>query len=88
MAYAGWVFAEKYLRAAKGERGIVAYSYVENSSAPTTYFASPVELGKDGIVKIHPLPKLDEFEQQKLDAAVPELKSAIEKGVEYVKNQK
>lgn len=69
-------------------QGIVAYSYVENSNAPTQFFASPVELGKDGIAKIHPLPKLDDFEQQKLDAAIPELKSAIEKGVEYVKNQK
>lgn len=88
MAYAGWVFAEKYLRAAKGEKNIIAYSYIDNDKAPTQYFASPVELGTDGISKIHPLPKLDDFEQKKLDAAIPELKAAIAKGIEYVKNQK
>jgi len=88
MAYAGWNFAEKVLRAIKGEKGIIAYSYVENSQAPTQFFASPVELGKDGIQKIHPLPQLDDFEKQKLEAAVPELKNAIQKGIEFVKNQK
>lgn len=86
MAYAGWAFAEKVLRAAKGEKGIIAYSYVDNPQAPTSFFASPVELGKDGISKIHPLPQMDDFEKQKLEAAIPELKSAISKGIEFVKN--
>ncbi len=36
-----------------------------------------------GVEKIHPIPALSEFEQKLLAAAVPELKTSIQKGVEF-----
>jgi len=83
MAYAGAFFAEKVLRAARGEKGIVECTYVESSVGPTRFFASPVELGPEGIARIPALPALDEFEKQKFNEMIPELKGHIEKGVEF-----
>lgn len=88
MAYAGASFAEKVLRAAKGEKGLVECTYVESNVKPgLTFFASPVQLGPNGIEKILPLPQLDEFEAKKLEEAVPELQTNIAKGVEYAQKQ-
>jgi malate dehydrogenase len=36
-----------------------------------------------GVEKIHPIPALNDFEQKLLAAAVPELKTSIQKGVEF-----
>jgi len=88
MAYAGARFTHSVLRALKGEKGVVECAYVESSVQPgVTFFSSPVELGVNGIEKIHPIGEIDEFEKQKVAEAVPELKSAIAKGIEYVKNK-
>lgn len=38
-----------------------------------------------GVLKIHPIGPVSAFEQKLLDAAVPELKANIAKGVEFVK---
>jgi malate dehydrogenase len=87
MAYAGARFTDRVLRALKGEKGLVECTYVESNVVPgLSHFSSPVELGPTGVSKIHGFGKLDAFEQKKLDEMVPELKSNIEKGVEFVKN--
>ncbi|KAF8999810.1 lactate/malate dehydrogenase [Cyathus striatus] len=101
MAYAGAEFAGKILRAAKGEKGIVAPSYVsqeadkEGAAAlekelgqDLPYFSSNVELGVNGIVKIHPLGKITEAEQALIKVAVPELVINIQTGVDFVKASK
>ena len=36
-----------------------------------------------GVEKIHPIPPLNDFEKKLVAVAVPELKSAIQKGVEF-----
>jgi len=85
MAYAGARFTDRVLRALKGESGIIECTYVESSVVPgLSYFSSPVELGRGGVSKIHGIGKIDAFEQKKLEEMVPELKSNIEKGVEFV----
>ena len=86
MAYAGARFTDRVLRALKGEKGLVECTYVESSVVPgLTFFSSPVELGPNGVEKIHSFGKIDEFEAKKLEEMKPELKSNIEKGVEFVK---
>jgi len=97
MAYAGAEFAAKVLRAVKGEKGIVAPSYVNLAADPAggdalkkeigkelEYFSSNVELGPAGVVKIHPLGGITAAEQELVKAAVPELEGNIQKGVQFV----
>jgi malate dehydrogenase len=42
----------------------------------------------EGVTKIHPVPTLNAHEQKLLDAAIPELKANIQKGVDFVKSKK
>lgn len=85
MAYAGALFTDYVLRALGGEKGIVACSYVESDVVKNlSHFSSPIELGVNGVEKIHGLGKLDAFEQKKLEEAIPELEASIKKGVEFV----
>lgn len=86
MAQAGARFASSLLRALKGERGIIEPSYVYSPVAAAQgvpYFATNVTLGKNGVETIHPTGALNDFEKKLLEAAVPELKKNIEKGVEF-----
>lgn len=88
MAQAGARFANSLIRALKGEKGVVEPTYVLSDAAKkdgVEYFATNVELGKEGVAKIHPIGKLSAFEQKLYEAAVPELKANIAKGVEFVK---
>jgi malate dehydrogenase len=101
MAYAGAEFASKVLKAIKGEKGIVAPSYVNLSAdkaggdilkkeigADLEYFSAPVELGPDGVVKIRPLGKITEAEKELIKAALPELTTNIDKGVAFIESPK
>ncbi|KAI9826803.1 MAG: hypothetical protein M1832_005741 [Thelocarpon impressellum] len=96
MAYAGFRFAEKVLKAVKGEKGIVEPTYVylpgveggEEIAKATgvDFFSVPVELGASGAVKAHnPLGAIDGNEKKLLEAATKGLKGNIEKGVEFAK---
>jgi len=100
MAYAGFDFANKIVRAIKGEKGIVAPSFVALKADPAggaalskelgaelEFFSSNVELGPEGVVKIHPLGKITEAEVVLVKAAVPELQTNIKTGVTYVQEK-
>ncbi|KAI0713303.1 malate dehydrogenase [Earliella scabrosa] len=103
MAYAGAEFAEKIIRAVKGEKGIVAPSFVNLAAdkeggealkkeigSDLDYFSAPIELGADGVASIKPLGKLTDFETGLIKAAVPELLKNIEKacGVSFIEPSK
>ncbi|KAI0822664.1 malate dehydrogenase [Trametes gibbosa] len=101
MAYAGAEFAYKVIRAAQGEKGIVAPTFVnlaadkEGGEAlkkeigqDLDYFSAPVELGPEGVVKINGLGKITEHETNLIKAAVPELATNIEKGVSFIGSSK
>ncbi|KAH9857766.1 malate dehydrogenase [Lenzites betulinus] len=101
MAFAGAEFAYKVIRAAKGEKGIIAPTFVnlaadkEGGDAlkkeigqDLDYFSSPVELGPEGVVKIHGLGKITEGESSLIKAAIPELATNIEKGVSFIESSK
>ncbi len=47
------------------------------------FFATKVQLGKEGVVKVQPLGPLNDFEQKALDAMLPELKAQIAKGIKF-----
>jgi malate dehydrogenase len=86
MAFAGAQFTDSILRALHGEKGVIECTFVESDVQPgLAYFSSPVELGVNGIEKIHGLGTLDSYEQQKITNALPELKASINKGVQFVK---
>lgn len=85
MAYAAAVFTNALMRALNGESGVKECAYVESSLYPEAkFFASPVTLGKEGVQEIHPVGTITNEEQQLLDAALPELKKNIDKGVSWV----
>jgi malate dehydrogenase len=86
MAYAGALFGDACLRAMAGEKSINEYSYVQSSVQPgVTFFASKVHIGKSGAEKIEPVGKVSPYEQEALNAMIPELQSSIAKGVAFVK---
>ncbi|KAI8907208.1 lactate/malate dehydrogenase [Gorgonomyces haynaldii] len=86
MAFAGARFVDSLLQAVVGKKaGIVECAYVKSDAVQgLDYFSTPVEFGPEGISKIHPLPALNEHEKKLLEAAIPELKASIQKGVDFV----
>ncbi|KAF9506265.1 hypothetical protein BS47DRAFT_1399658 [Hydnum rufescens UP504] len=87
MAYAAAKFTHALLRAIGGEKGVITPSFVKSplyESEGVTYFSSNVELGPEGLTKIHPLGQLSVEEEKLLQAALPELKKNIEKGVNFL----
>jgi malate dehydrogenase len=86
MAQAGARFASSLLRALKGESGIIEPCYVHSPVAlkdSCEFFATNVQLGKNGVEKIMPVGKLSDFETKIYNDAVVELKGNIKKGVEF-----
>lgn len=84
MAQAGATFANSLLRAFNGEKNVIDHALVESPLYPSCpFFSSKLELGKDGIAKIHPLPKLNAYEEKLLEVCLKELKGNIEKGIKF-----
>ncbi|KAF1811618.1 malate dehydrogenase [Eremomyces bilateralis CBS 781.70] len=88
MAMAGARFAESLLKAAQGEKGVVEPTFVDSplyKSKGCDYFASNVELGPNGVEKIHEVGTITPYEQQLLDVCLGDLAKNIAKGVQFVK---
>lgn len=97
MAYAGFRFAEKVIRAAKGESGIVEPTFVYLPGVAggdeivketgLEFFSVPVELGKDGAAKaVNIVKDANEYEKKLLTKCYEGLKGNIEKGIDFVAN--
>ncbi|KAK7951752.1 malate dehydrogenase [Apiospora aurea] len=97
MAYAGYRFAEKVLKAAKGEKGLVEPSFVYLPGVPggkeiaektgCDFFSVPIELGPNGAEKAtNVLGSITEKEKKLLDACTTGLKDNITKGVTFAHN--
>lgn len=86
MAYAGAEFTNSVLRGLKGEKGVVACAFVKSHVTDAEYFASKIELGPNGVKEIHGLGPLSDYEKEKLEQLLPELKGSIKKGIEFVAN--
>jgi malate dehydrogenase len=50
------------------------------------YFSSKVKLGRNGVEEVYGLGELNDYEKAGLKAMMPELKSSIEKGIEFARN--
>jgi len=94
MAFAGFRFAEKVLKAAAGEKGLVEPSFVYLPGVPggdeiakatgCDFFSVPVELGPNGVEKAtNPLANITDKEKSLLKACTEGLKGNIEKGVTF-----
>lgn len=84
MAMAGARFAESLLKAAQGQKGVVEPTFVDSplyKDQGVDFFSSKVELGPNGVEKIHEVGKITEFEQKLLDACLKDLKGNIAKGM-------
>ncbi|VDC07241.1 unnamed protein product [Peniophora sp. CBMAI 1063] len=101
MAFAGAEFATKVLKAIRGEKGIIAPTYVHLSAdeaggaalkkelgTDLEFFSANVEIGPEGVAKINPIGKVTEFEQGLIKAAIPELQKNIETGVTFIQAPK
>ncbi|KAJ4471951.1 lactate/malate dehydrogenase [Lentinula aciculospora] len=87
MAYAGAKFANSLLRGLNGEKGVITPTFVKSplfADRGIDFFSSPVELGVNGVEKIHPIGPLSAEEEKLLEACLPELKKNIEKGKAFV----
>ncbi|KIY44927.1 malate dehydrogenase [Fistulina hepatica ATCC 64428] len=99
MAHAGAAFASFVIRAVfGGESGIIAPSFVPLAADTTggaaalrgeldqdlEFFSANVELGPEGVKRIHPLGKITVEEADLVQKAVPELASNIQKGITFV----
>ncbi|QDS70798.1 Malate dehydrogenase, cytoplasmic [Venturia effusa] len=88
MAMAGARFAESLLKAAQGQKGVIEPTFVDSplyKDQGCEFFASNVELGPNGVEKIHPVGKITDHEQKLLDACLKDLAGNIKKGSEWVK---
>lgn len=84
MAYAGAEFCFSLLKAIRGDKGIVECTFVQSNVEPeVSFFSSRVELGKNGVEKIHPVGPLSPYEEKLKAACIDELKKNIAKGVEF-----
>ena len=83
MAMAGARFAESLLKAAQGQKGVIEPTFVDSplyKDKGIDFFASKVELGPNGVEKIHEVGKISDHEQKLLDACLVDLKKNIGKG--------
>jgi malate dehydrogenase len=81
------------LKALSGESNVIEETYLYLPGIPggeeisnelgVDYFAVPVEFGRAGAVKAHPLGRLSGYETKLLKIAVEELKGNVSKGVSF-----
>jgi len=97
MAYAGYRFAEKVIRAAGGESGIIEPSFVYlpgveggaeiQKITGCDFFSVPVELGPGGVKKVfNVVSSANDYEKKLLEACYTGLSGNISKGVEFIVN--
>jgi len=84
MAFAGARFTFSLLEALNGKQGVVECAYVASEGLETSYFATPILFGKQGVEKSLGIGKITDYEQKLIQIAVKELKANIEKGFKLV----
>merc|ERR1712063_73682 len=84
MAYAGARMAKSVLAGLMGRKRTEC-AYVASDVTDLPYFSSKVLFGEGGVVKVHPVGELNEYETQRLAEAKEQLKKEIDSGLEYAK---
>jgi malate dehydrogenase len=83
MAYAGALFADACLRGLNGDPDVVECTYVASAVTELPFFATKARLGRGGVEEVYGYGALTPYEAAALAAMMPELRSSIEKGVEF-----
>lgn len=83
MAYAAAKFADACLKAMNGQPQVEC-SYVASTVTELPFFSSKVRLGRQGAEEVMPLGPLNHLEAANLEALKAELRSSIQKGVDFV----
>lgn len=86
MAFAGARFTFSLLEALGGKKGVIEPAFVESpiyADEGVTFFATRVELGTQGVEKIHEVGQVTDFEKEQIKEAVSQLKGNISKGVKF-----
>lgn len=86
MAYAGAHFTNRLLAALGGAKGISECTFVESPVAAAQgceFFSTRVELGKNGVEKIHPIGPMSAMEKANYDSMVKDLAAQIKKGIDF-----
>jgi len=86
MAYAGARFVFSVLRALKGEKGVVECAFIKSDVNEVPYFATPLELGPNGVAKNLGIGSLSDYEKKKMDEVMSELAKNIKKGESFVES--
>ncbi|XP_041455831.1 malate dehydrogenase, mitochondrial-like [Lytechinus variegatus] len=84
MAFAAARFCFSLLQAINGKEGVVECAFVRSDLTESPYFANPILLGKTGMAKNLGFGELSDFEKQRVEEAMGELKSSIKKGEDFV----
>lgn len=85
MAYAGATFVNSLLRGIAGQDGLIECAFVASKLTDAPFFASPLELGKDGIKRYIPLPQMSDYEKEALEKLLPILRQNADEGVNFAK---
>merc|ERR1719236_13324 len=83
MAYAGARLGKAILSGLAGRRQTECAYVVSDGASDLPYFTTKVTFGPKGIEKVHPIGKLNEYEQKRLKEAEAQLKGEIETGLAY-----
>lgn len=82
MAYAGARLGRAVLAGLSGRKRTEC-AYCVSSVTDLPYFAQKVTFGEGGIVKVHDLGTLSEYETKRLEEVKEQLKGEIESGMKY-----
>merc|ERR1711972_1215263 len=85
MAYAGARLGKAVLAGMAGQR-TVECAYVKSDITDLPFFTSKVEFGRGGVVKVHPVGNLNAYETKRLEEAKAQLKTEIQTGLKYAKD--
>lgn len=88
MAWAGARFAVKLVKALRGDHNVVTCGFIMSNVCDTKYFALPMMLGRQGVRVAYGLPKMNDYEDELLRLAMPELRKDVQKGIDFVRKGK
>jgi len=83
MAYAGARLGKAVLAGLAGTPTTECAYVMSDVEPDCPYFTSKVTFGKSGVEKVHPIGKLNKYEEQRLAEAKAALKKEIQSGIDY-----
>merc|ERR1712232_807277 len=86
MAYAGARLASAVLSGLAGEPKVECAYVMSSVADDRPYFTSKVKFGANGVEEVMGIGELNDYEKKRLTEAKAQLKTEIESGLDYAKN--